>query len=44
MLCGVCVWKNTENQRKQREMRVVWRVCVCVVWYCEVRKCEKRKK
>ena len=31
-LC-VCVWKNTENQRKQREMRVVWYVCVlcCVV-------------
>ena len=33
--CAVMrVWKNTENQRKQREMRVVW--CVCVVWCCEV--------
>ena len=30
MLCAVCVWKNTENHKKQREMRVVWCVC-CVV-------------
>ena len=35
MLCAVCVWKNTENHKKQREMRVVW--CVCVVWCCEVK-------
>ena len=31
--CAVlCVWKNTENQRKQREMRVVWCVCCVVLW------------
>ena len=29
-VCGCVLWKNTENQRKQREMRVVWCVC-CVV-------------
>ena len=41
--CAVlCVWKNTENQRKQREMRVVW--CVCVVWCCEVRKYTKNTR
>ena len=41
--CAVlCVWKNTENHRKQREMRVVW--CVCVVWCCEVRKYTKTRE
>ena len=40
--CVCCVWKNTDNQRKQREMRVVW--CVCGVWYCEVRKYTKTRE
>ena len=32
MLCAVWVWKNTENHKKQREMRVVWCVCCVVLW------------
>ena len=40
----VCVWKNTENpeETERTACGVVW--CVCVVWCCEVRKCEKKSQ
>ena len=42
--CVLCACGKTLKTTRNREKRVWYGVCVCVVWCCEVRKCEKTQE